>query len=116
MTGEPAQVYTAEMEEAAVAALHAFEQAWGERYPMAARAWRSRWENVVSFFGYLEPGLRGIYTSSAIESLNAQPWKLTRKRGAFSVLKAVRMASCAWRSCGRQKGGTSRSRRTGQRL
>ena len=45
---------------------------------MAARAWRSRWENVVPFFGYPEPIRRVIYTTNAIESLNAQLMAATR--------------------------------------
>jgi putative transposase len=84
------KVYTAATEEAALEALDAFEQAWGERYPMAARAWRSRWENVVPFFGYPEPIRRVIYTTNAIESLNAQLRKVTRKRGAFPTVNAAR--------------------------
>jgi len=84
------KIYGAATEEAALAALEAFEQAWGERYPMAARCWRSRWQNVVPLFGYPEPIRRVIYTTNAIESLNAQLRRAIRRRGAFPTEAAAR--------------------------
>ncbi len=84
------KIYSAATEEAALAALEAFEQAWGERYPMAARSWRSRWQNVVPLFGYPEPIRRVIYTTNAIESLNAQLRRAIRRRGAFPTETAAR--------------------------
>jgi putative transposase len=41
--------------EAAEQALTAFEAKWGAQYPMAAKSWRERWQNVIPFFGYPEP-------------------------------------------------------------
>jgi putative transposase len=83
-------VYKAATVEAAEQALDAFEKAWGEQYPMAVKAWRSRWENVTPFFGYPEPIRKVIYTTNAVESLNAQLRKVTKKRGAFPTDDAVR--------------------------
>ena len=45
---------------------------------------------MVPFFGYPEPIRRVIYTTNAIESLNAQLRKVTRKRGAFPTVNAAR--------------------------
>jgi len=84
------RVYKAATIEAAEQALDAFEQAWGQQYPMAVKAWRSRWENVIPFFGYPEPIRKVIYTTNAVESLNAQLRKVTRKRGAFPTDDSVR--------------------------
>lgn len=97
-------VYQAQTLEAAEQALEAFERAWGEQYPMAVRSWRNRWENVIPFFSYPEPIRKVIYTTNAVESINAQLRKVTRKRGAFptedSVRKvlylAIRWASRRW--------------------
>jgi len=97
-------VYTAATAEAAAAALEAFEATWGERFPMVAKPWRTHWDNVVPFFSYPEPIRKAIYTTNAIESLNSQLRKVTRKRGAFptddSVRKvlylALRQASQRW--------------------
>jgi putative transposase len=83
-------VYQAATVEAAEQALEAFEKAWGEQYPMAVQSWRSRWQNVIPFYGYPEPIRKVIYTTNAVESLNAQLRKVTRKRGAFPTDDSVR--------------------------
>jgi putative transposase len=83
-------VYRAPTAEAAAAALDAFEVAWGERFPMAVKSWRDRWENVIPFFCYPEPIRKVIYTTNAIESINSQLRKVTRKRGAFPTDDSVR--------------------------
>ena len=83
-------VYRAPTVEAAEQALEAFEKAWGDQYPMAVKAWRSRWENVIPFFSYPEPIRKVIYTTNAVESLNAQLRKVTKKRGAFPTDDSVR--------------------------
>ena len=84
------KVYKAATVEEAEQALDAFEEAWGEQYPMAAKSWRSRWENVIPFFGYPAPIRKVIYTTNAVESLNAQLRKVTKKRGAFPTDNSVR--------------------------
>lgn len=83
-------IYTAATAEAAEQALDAFEATWGAPYPMAVKAWRGRWENVVPFYGYPEPIRKVIYTTNAVESLNAQLRKVTKKRGAFPTDDSVR--------------------------
>ena len=84
------KIYSAATAEAAEQALGEFEEKWSEQYPMAAKSWRDRWENVIPFFGYPEPIRKVIYTTNAIESLNAQLRKVTRKRGAFPTDDSVR--------------------------
>lgn len=84
------RVYTAPTADAALQALDAFEAAWGDRYPMVARSWRDRWQNVVPFYSYPEPIRKVIYTTNAVESLNAQLRKVTKKRGAFPTDDSVR--------------------------
>jgi putative transposase len=84
------KVYTAATAEAAARELDAFEAAWGDQYPMAARSWRSRWENVIPFFSYPEPIRKVIYTTNAVESLNAQLRQVTKRRGAFPTEDSVR--------------------------
>jgi putative transposase len=84
------KIYRAPTAEAGEAALSEFEQTWGERYPLAAKSWRDRWENVIPFFGYPEPIRKVVYTTNAVESLNAQLRKVTKKRGAFPTDNSVR--------------------------
>jgi putative transposase len=83
-------IYTAATAEAAEQALDVFEAEYGDRYPMIVKTWRSRWENVIPFFAYPDPIRKVIYTTNAIESLNAQLRKVTRKRGAFPTDDSVR--------------------------
>jgi putative transposase len=77
------RVYSADTEDAALAALAAFEKEWGDRYPMVAGAWRSNWERVRPFFAFPHEVRRLIYTTNAIESLNYTLRKVTRARGHF---------------------------------
>jgi len=84
------KVYGATTAEAGKLALDSFEKTWSDKYPMAAKSWRTRWDNVIPFFDYPDPIRKAIYTTNAIESLNAQLRKVTRKRGAFPTEDAVR--------------------------
>ena len=84
------KIYRAATVEAAEAALGEFEHTWGEQYPLAAKSWRDRWDNVVPFFGYPAPIRKAIYTTNAVESLNAQLRKVTKKRNAFPTDDSVR--------------------------
>jgi putative transposase len=83
-------IYRAPTVEAAEAALDAFEAKYGDRFPMVVKTWRSRWENITPFFSYPPEIRKVIYTTNAIESLNAQLRKVTRKRGAFPTEDSVR--------------------------
>jgi len=83
-------IYTSPTAEAAEAALDAFETLWSERYPMAAKGWRRGWEQIIPFFSYPAPIRKVIYTTNAIESLNAQLRKVTRKRGSFPTEESVK--------------------------
>lgn len=83
-------IYQASTVEAAEQAMDAFEAKYGDRLPMVVKTWRSRWENVIPFFSYPAPIRKVVYTTNAIESLNAQLRKVTRKRGAFPTDDSVR--------------------------
>ena len=62
-------VYTAPSEEAALAALEAFERQWSEKYPAIAPLWRKDWERLAPFFDYAPAIRKVVYTTNAIESL-----------------------------------------------
>jgi transposase-like protein len=66
-------VYQAESAAAARERLEEFDRGpWGKKYPAIAQSWRRNWEQVIPFFAFA-PELRKImYTTNAIESLNAQ--------------------------------------------
>jgi transposase-like protein len=77
-------IYTAPSAEAAEAALDAFEAGpWGERFPTVAASWRRAWSHVVPFFAFPPDVRRVIYTTNAIESINARLRKIIKTRGHF---------------------------------
>jgi putative transposase len=104
VAGDLRAIYTASTAEAAAVALEAFAKKWDGRFPSISQSWRSRWEQVTPFFAYPPEIRKVIYTTNAIESINASIRKVTTKRGAFptpdSVRKvlylAIRKASERW--------------------
>lgn len=77
-------IYTAPSAEAAQAELDAFEQGpWGRKFPTVVAAWRRAWDRVIPFFAFPPAVRRVIYTTNAIESINAQLRKIIKSRGHF---------------------------------
>jgi transposase-like protein len=77
-------IYTAPTVEAALAALAEFEQGpWGQRYAPIAEAWRRAWDRVIPFFTFPPAIRKVIYTTNAIESINAQLRRAVKTRGHF---------------------------------
>ena len=77
-------VYTAPSAEAAQAELDAFEQgSWGQKFPTVVAAWRRAWDRVIPFFAFPPAVRRVIYTTNAIESVNARLRKIIKTRGHF---------------------------------
>ena len=83
-------IYSATNAEAAEQALEAFASKWDPRFPSISKSWRSRWGNIIPFFSYPAPIRKVIYTTNAIESVNASIRKVTAKRGAFPTADSVR--------------------------
>jgi len=76
--------YAALSAEAAQAELQAFEQgAWGRRFPTVAASWRRVWDKVIPFFAFPPEVRKVIYTTNAIESVNARLRKIIKTRGHF---------------------------------
>jgi transposase-like protein len=77
-------IYTATSAEAALAELDAFESGeWGKKFPTVVGAWRRAWDKVIPFFAFPPEVRRVIYTTNAIESVNAQLRKILKTRGHF---------------------------------
>ena len=77
-------IYTAPSAEAAQAELAAFEQGdWGQKFPTVVAAWRRAWDRVIPFFAFPSAVRRVIYTTNAIESVNARLRKIIKTRGHF---------------------------------
>ena len=77
-------IYTAASAEAAEAELQAFAQGpWGIKFPTVVAAWRRAWERVIPFFAFPPAVRKVIYTTNAIESINARLRKIIKTRGHF---------------------------------
>jgi putative transposase len=77
-------IYTAPSAEAAQAELDAFEAGpWGTKFPTVVAAWRRAWDRVIPFFAFPPPIRKVIYTTNAIESINARLRKIIKTRGHF---------------------------------
>ena len=84
IAGELRSIYRAANAEAAAAHLEAFDQgSWGRKYPAIAQSWRRNWEAVIPFFSFPAEVRKIIYTTNAIESLNASVRKAVRNKGHF---------------------------------
>ena len=77
-------IYTAPTAEAASAALDAFERGpWGRKFPTVVASWRRAWTHVIPFFAFPPEVRRMVYTTNALESVNAQVRKIIKTRGHF---------------------------------
>jgi len=77
-------IYGAPSAEAAEAELAAFERGpWGQKFPTVVAAWRRAWDKVIPFFAFPPAVRRVIYTTNAIESINARLRKIIKTRGHF---------------------------------
>ena len=76
-------VYTAVNEADAARCLDEFHTIWGNRYPAIKTLWTNAWSEFVPFLDYAPEIRRVIYSTNAIESLNARFRRATRARGHF---------------------------------
>jgi putative transposase len=83
-------IYAAAGAEAAEAALDTFEASeWGRKFPTVVAAWRRAWDQVIPFFTFPPEIRRVIYTTNAIESVNARLRKIIKTRGHFPTDEAA---------------------------
>ena len=83
-------IYTAIDSDAAHQALEAFDEKWGQRFPVITQAWLDRWEYVTPFLAFSPEIRRVIYTTNAIEALNRQLRKAVKTKGHFPSEDAAR--------------------------
>jgi putative transposase len=77
-------IYTAASADAAQAELDVFEAGpWGKKFPTVVASWRRAWTHVIPFFAFPPEVRRVIYTTNAIESVNARLRKILKTRGHF---------------------------------
>ena len=83
-------IYRAVDARAGEAALATFEGGpWGRKYPAIAQSWRRAWGEVVPFYAFPAEVRRLLYTTNAIEALNAKLRRAVRTRGHFPTDEAA---------------------------
>jgi putative transposase len=83
-------IYTAKDADQAQAELEAFDEKWGQRFPVITQAWLNAWEHVIPFLAFPDEVRRVIYTTNAIEALNRQLRKAIKTKGSFPNEDAAR--------------------------
>lgn len=90
-------IYQASNEQAAVEARERVAEKWSDKYPNAMKSWTTHWDAITPIFKFSKDVRKVIYTTNAIESLNATYRKLNRQRSVFpsdqALLKALYLAT-----------------------
>jgi putative transposase len=83
-------IYRAVDDTAGGAALEAFAAGpWGQKYPAIGQSWRRAWQEVIPFYAFPAEVRRILYTTNAIEALNAKLRRAVRARGHFPTDEAA---------------------------
>ena len=89
-------IYSAPNEDEALAALDDFGKKWNSKYPKIQESWMRHWDDLNTFFAYPMEVRKMLYTTNAIESLNASLRKVIRNKGSFpdddSIYKIMYLA------------------------
>jgi putative transposase len=100
------EIYRAKNAETAKENLEAFVASeWGAKYPAIPGVWRRQWQQVIPFFAFPQAVRRIIYTTNAIEALNAKLRRAVRTRGHFPndeaatklLFLVLRNAAAVWK-------------------
>ncbi len=83
-------IYTAKDADQAQVELEAFDEKWGQRFPVITQTWLNAWEHVTPFLAFPDEVRRVIYTTNAIEALNRQLRKAIKTKGSFPTEDAAR--------------------------
>ena len=110
------RIYTAPSRSAAEQEFADFAERWESTYPALIRMWRNAWEEFTPFLDFPVEVRTLIYTTNAIESLNARFRAAMRRRGHFpdeqSALKVLYLAA---KQREKNKGGQPTGRINGWR-
>lgn len=85
-------IYLSGCEEQARQSLDAVSEKWSEKYPNSLKSWYTNWDCITPIFKFLPETRRVIYTTNAIESLNAQFKRLNRNRSVFPTKSSLEKA------------------------
>lgn len=83
------KIYNAPSEQQARETLDKVTAKWEEKYPRSMKRWYDNWDVITPIFKFSADVRTIIYTTNAIESLNATYRKLNRQRSVFPSEKAL---------------------------
>ena len=90
-------IYQASDEKKALDALERVTAKWTPKYPNSMKRWKDNWDSILPIFKFSSAVRKVIYTTNAIESLNAVYRKLNRQRSVFpsdtALLKALYLST-----------------------
>lgn len=90
-------IYNAPNEQIGTEARDEVTEKWNSRYPNAMKSWYKNWDAITPIFKFSADVRTVIYTTNAIESLNATYRKLNRQRSVFpsdsALLKALYLST-----------------------
>lgn len=90
-------IYQAPDEKKALENRKRVSEKWETKYPHAMKSWETNWDAITPIFKFSSDVRTVIYTTNAIESLNATYRKLNRQRSVFpsdqALLKALYLAT-----------------------
>ena len=93
ITRQMRKIYEAPTVEAAEAHFAAFSDSWSDLYPAMISSWERAWGEFVPFLAFPVELRKIVYTTNAIESLNARFRRAVQHRGHFpneqSALKVL---------------------------
>jgi transposase-like protein len=96
------EIYTAPTVKAAETRFAEFSKAWKPLYPAMIDSWERAWEDFTPFLEYPLELRKIVYTTNAIESLNARYRRAVRHRGHFpneqAAIKVLYLVATARRT------------------
>lgn len=91
------KIYNASNEQIGAEAREEVTEKWNRKYPNAMKSWYKNWDAITPIFKFSADVRTVIYTTNAIESLNATYRKLNRQRSVFpsdsALLKALYLST-----------------------
>lgn len=69
-----------------------FREKWDRKYQSILRFWDANWEELTTFFSYLEQIRHLIYTTNAVKAYHRMVRKFTKTKSIFPTDDSIRMS------------------------
>ncbi len=93
-------VYHAPDEQTALACLDEVRTAWETKYPGSMKRWSANWDCISPMFKFSQTARKVMYTTNAIESLQATPYRTAAHQGMpFPPSALANFLTCNQQAC-----------------